>query len=170
MAREIITLIDTRNRYLEEIARSLRANTVLNSRTVINGFIRYVNEQYPDVKSFSQLKRSHITAWIAYLATQPLRKSTRRNYVIKLKLFLEYIQEKHWKEGPQEELFRQGDLPPEDKALPRPLSADADQQLQDELQQRGDFIHKCLLLLSNTGLRAQEFRDLGQWGSSTLSV
>ena len=160
MAHKTVKLTDTRDRYLEEIARFLRPWTVTNSRTVINGFVRYLNDHYPAVKSFSQLKRSHITAWIAYLARKQLRKSTRRNYVIKLKVFLTGIQEDHWKEAPQEELFRKGDLPPEDKGLPRPLSADADEQLQEELQERGDFIHKCLLLLRNTGLRVQEFLDL----------
>jgi site-specific recombinase XerD len=160
MADEIVTLTDTRDHYLKDIARSLRLRTVVNSRTVINGFIRYLNEQHPDVISFSKLKRSHITAWLASLASQPLRTSTRRNKVIKLKVFLRRIQEDHWEEAPQEELFRKGDLPSEDKALPRPLSADADEQLQDELRRRGGFIHKCLLLLRATGLRAQEFLDL----------
>lgn len=160
MPDETITLTDTRDRYLEEIAGCLRPKTVSNSRTEIKGFIRYLNDKHPDVKSFSQLKRSHITGWLTYLAGQPIKKSTIRHKCIKLKRFFDQIQGERWKEAPQEELFRHGDLPPQDKGLPRQLSADVDEQLKAALYDKGDFVHKGMLLLRNTGLRVQEFVDL----------
>jgi len=160
MPDETTTLTDTRDRYLEEIAGRFRPKTVSNSRTVIKSFIRYLNDKHPDVKSFSQLKRPHITGWLTYLAGQQIKKNTIRNKCIKLKLFFNYIRGERWKEAPREGLFHAGDLPPEDKGFPRPLSVDVDKQLQAALYEKGDFIHKALLLLRNTGLRVQEFLDL----------
>ena len=160
MARKTRTLNETRNRYLETIALSLRPNTVANSRTVIDAFIRYLRSEHLSVSSFAQVKRLHIEAWIRYLGHQPLRRNTRRNRIIKLRVFFQKIQALGWNEAPGVDLFHRGDLPPEDRCLPRPLSEEADRRLQDELRRRGGFIHKGLLLLGNTGLRMQEFLDL----------
>jgi site-specific recombinase XerD len=160
MARKTRTLDETRNRYLKTIALSLRPHTVANSRSVIDGFIRYLRAEYPRVSSFAQVKRFHIEAWISYLGHQPLVRSTRRNRIIKLRVFFQKIQALGWKEAPGVDLFRRGDPPPEDRCLPRPFSDETDRRLEDELRQRGGFIHKGLLLLRNTGLRMQEFLDL----------
>ncbi len=160
MASEPGELQETQRRYLETIVLSLRPNTVINSRSVTTGFIRYLNAKHPQVSSFSQLDRSYIEDWLRYLGSQPLRRNTRRNNIIKLRVFLETIRAWSWKEAPQDALFRRGDLPPEDRCLPRPLSEETDRALQAKLRERGGLIHLALLLLRATGLRSQELRDL----------
>jgi site-specific recombinase XerD len=160
MMRKARRLYQTRDRYLKRRSLSLRPNTIVNSRTVIDGFIRYLIGEYPHISSFSQLKRLHIESWLAYLGRQSLRRNTRRNKIIKLRVFIRKIQTWGWKDAPRVDLFRRGDLPPEDRGLPRPLSDEVDRRLQEELRRRGGFIHKGLLLLRSTGLRMQEFLDL----------
>jgi site-specific recombinase XerD len=155
-----MTLEETRQKYLETIALFLRPCTVTNARTVLGNFIRYLTAHHPRVSSFSELKREHIEGWLRDLARRPLRRSTRRNMVIKLRVFLESIRVWGWKEAPSGPLFRAGDLPPEDKLLPRPLSTETDRALGEELRRRGGIIHDALLLLRATGLRAQELMDL----------
>jgi site-specific recombinase XerD len=112
------------------------------------------------VSCFSELQREHVCGWLQDLARRGLKPSTRRNLAIKLRVSLEAMVVWGWKEAPAVPLFRRGDLPPEDQALPRPLSDDVDRALQEELRRRGGLVHQALLLLRATGLRAQEFLDL----------
>jgi integrase/recombinase XerC len=150
----------TQCRFLEEIALYLRPNTVKDSRSAINLFIGYLKSAHPGLSSFAELKRSHYVGWLRYLARRPLKQNSRRNRIIKVRCFLQAIQEWGWREAPRLSLFRRGDLPPEDRCLPRPLSEETDRALEDELRKRDGFIHKALLLLRATGLRSQELLDL----------
>jgi len=153
-------LRETQRRYLETIALSFRPNTVINSRAATNALIRYLRSDHPQLSSFCELDRSHIEGWLRHLANRQLQRSTRRNLVIKVRVFLETIQAWGWPEAPRVPLFRQGDLPPEDRTLPRPLSRQTDEALREDLQRRGGLIHKALLLLRATGMRSQELMDL----------
>ena len=83
----------TQRRYLAQIALVRRPNTVINSRTVTNGFIHYLESEHPEVSSFAELQRCHVEGWFQHLAQRALKKSTRRNAVIKVRVFLETIQE-----------------------------------------------------------------------------
>ena len=145
---------------MEKIALVRRPNTVINSRTATNGFIRYLESEHPEVSSFRELERRHVESWFRHLARRPLKKSTRRNAMIKVRVFLETIQEERWEEAPPLPLFERGDLPPEDQQLPRPLSPEVDWALQQELRRRDGLIPKALLFMRQTGLRAQELLDL----------
>lgn len=150
----------TLQRYLEEIALVRRPNTVINSRTVTNGFVAYLESHHPEVASFSDLDRVHVEGWYRHLIRRGLKPSTRRNAIIKLRVFLETLQEERWEEAPRRPLFRRGDLPPEDRPLPRPLSPEVDRALREELGRRAGLIPRALLLLRATGLRTQELLDL----------
>ncbi len=57
-------------------------------------------------------------------------------------------------------LFRPSDVPRKDHYLPRPLSQDEDQRLQQELRSRADAMAQALLLMRLTGLRIGELVDL----------
>jgi site-specific recombinase XerD len=160
MAQEASELRKTQRRYLEAIALLRRPNTVTNSRTATNAFIAYLESEHPELSSFSELNRSHIDGWLRHLAGRPLRRSTRRNLIIKVRRFVETLQEWGWEEAPEALLFRRGDLPPEDKCLPKPLSEDVDKALQEELSREDSLISKALLLARLTGVRSQELLDL----------
>jgi site-specific recombinase XerD len=108
-------------------------------------------------------------AWFRHLACRPLKQSTRRNAIIKVRVFLETIQDERWAEAPRVPLFRRGDLPPEDRYLPRPLSPAVDRALREELRRQGGLIPKALLLTRATGLRTQEILDLEVNSLSRLS-
>ena len=78
----------TQKRYLEKIALVRRPNTVINSRTATNGFIRYLESEHPEVSSFREFQRRQLEGWFRHLARRPLKKSTRRNAIIKVRVFL----------------------------------------------------------------------------------
>jgi len=161
MKNKISQLHETQQRYLETIALSLRPGTVLNYRTTIKDFIQFLGSQHPQVTSFSQLERCHFEDWLKFLSTRALHANTKRSKIIRLRLFLENLQAWCWKDAPGEAQFRKkGDLPPEVHGLPKPLSAEVDRSLQEELHKRGQQSHKAILLKRATGLRAGELLRL----------
>jgi site-specific recombinase XerD len=166
-------LRDTQRRYLERIALTLRPDTVINARSATDRFIRYLEEAFPRISCFSQLQRQHIEDWLRYLAQRRLKRSSRGDHIIKVRRFLQTLEDWRWEEAPRAELFRRGDIPPKDRGLPRPLSHQTDRVLQRELRRRKGIIYKALLLMRSTGVRRKECLDLkvdslrslprGQW-------
>jgi len=57
-------------------------------------------------------------------------------------------------------LVRSDDIPSPDRPLPRPLTAEQDQLIQQELLRRDDVHSNALLLLRHTGMRIGECLDL----------
>lgn len=166
-------LRSTQRRYLEELALIRRPNTVIDSCSATNAFIAYLESAHSELATFDKLERRHIDGWHRHLASKPYTRGTHRNRIIKVRCFLEGIQMWGWEEAPLHPLFRRGDLPAEDRYLPRPLAPQTDQALSEELRREGGFVSKALLFLRATALRAQEILDLqidalgelsrGQW-------
>jgi integrase len=97
---------------------------------------------------------------------------TYAHYVIRLRRILEELA---WTKGVPllTRLIRADDIPRPDRCLPRPLTAEQDQLIQQELLRRDDWVSHALLLLRHTGMRIGECLDLpidclrtigdGQW-------
>ena len=153
-------------RYLELISATRRPNTVYRYRVNLRLFTRHLRNKYPRLSSFRDLRRPHIEKWLRALATKKsdsgrsLQRSTRRLKITMVRRFLDDIYAWGWSCAPKGALFRNGDAPPEDRLLPKPLSEDTDQALQNELQRKGGILPTALLLLRAIGLRCQEFLDL----------
>ena len=162
-------LRETQKRFLEELALIRRPGTVIDSRSSTNVFIAYLESAHPELGSFANLERRHLEGWFHHLASKGYTRGTHRNRIIKVRCFLEAIQIWEWEEAPRSPLFRRGDLPAEDRYLPRPLAPQTDRALWEELRREGGFISKALLLLRATGLRSQELLDLGIDALSELS-
>ena len=88
-----------------------------------------------------------------------LAKLTYSHYVIRLRRIFEELA---WtQEIPLlTRLIRADDIPRPDECLPRPLTAEQDHLIQDELLRRDDWIGNALLLLRHTGMRIGECLDL----------
>ena len=159
----------TQKRFLEDLTLIRRPNTVIDSRSATNGFIAYLQSAHSELITFAELERRHIDGWYRHLAAKPYTRGTHRNRIIKVRCFLEAIQMWGWEEAPLHPLFRRGDLPAEDRYLPRPLAPQTDRALSEELRREGGFISKALLFLRTTALRAQEILDLEIDALSELS-
>lgn len=125
-------------------------------------FLNYLDHQYPRVRSLGQLRRDpHILDWLSLLRAHrpPLAKVTYGHYVIRLRRILEELA---WTKGVPllTRLIRADDIPRPDRCLPRPLTAEQDQLIQQELLRRDDWISHALLLLRHTGMRMGECLDL----------
>ena len=147
---------------IDILATTLRPGSLHGYRWGVNSFLRFLRSHHPRVRSLSALRRDpHILGWLHYLCEQdpPLSKETRLLYMLCLRRLLndlanggQYII--------QEGLIRREDFPRLDQRLPKPLSPEDDQRLQQQLRATDDLFSNALLLIRGTGMRIGEFLDL----------
>ena len=121
-------------------------------------FLNYIDAEYPRVRSLGQLRRDpHILDWftLSTLLPSSLAKQTYAHYVIRLRRILEELA---WTKGVPllTRLVRSDDIPSPYCCLPRPLTAEQDRLIQQELLRRDDRLSNALLLLRHTGMRIGE--------------
>jgi site-specific recombinase XerD len=144
-------------------------------RRTVRHFLSYLAAQHPGVRSLDQLRRDpHILGWLTLLRSHhpPLANQTRAIYVIYLRRMLEELA---WTQQlpALAHLLGCDDVPRKEHHLPRPLTAEQDQLVQQELRRRNDLASNALLLLRHTGMRIGECVNLsldclralgpGQW-------
>jgi len=143
---------------LLSMTTTLQPGTLVTYRAAVNRFLRFIHTCYPEVQRLSQLRRNpHILGWLRSLCQQDpmLANETRGNYVIALRrVFQDLAAERrhHLRDG----LLIREDIPPDDQHLPRPLSPEDDQLLQNQLRQTDDLESNALLLMRATGIRVGE--------------
>jgi integrase len=146
----------------ESVTTSLGDASVTSYRGTVRHFLTYLGGHHPEVRSLDQLRRDpHILGWLALLRSHnpPLAAITRANYVIYLRRMLEELA---WTQQlpALAHLLGRDDVPRKEHHLPRPLTPEQDQLIQQELRRRNDFVSNVLLLLRHTGMRIGECVDL----------
>ncbi len=157
--------------YLQSLAIVHRPNTMYRYRSTLNGFMRFLKQNHPEIHKLSQLRRDpHILGWISTLASS--RTCTRLHQLYELRKCLRDLADEGI-DRIRENLIVRRDFPHLDKYLPRPLSPEDDRLICEELRKKGTVEATALLLMRATGMRVGEclnlavdcFRDLGdqQW-------
>jgi integrase len=128
----------------------------------IRNFLNFLGTQYPQVQSLHQLRRDpHVLVWFTLLRSRqpPLATIT---YNIRLFHLRRMLEELAWTEDLPvlARLILQQDTPRMEHYLPRPLTPDQDQLIQQELLRRDDRNSNAFLLLRHTGMRIGECADL----------
>jgi site-specific recombinase XerD len=147
--------------HLRTLATTLQPSTINGYRYTVRNFLGYLHAAFPEVHRLSQLRRDpHIVGWLRKLAEQqpPLSSTTRRSCLCDLRRLLEDFADQGHRLPPQ--LIRRQDFPPRPCCLPRALSPEEDQRLQQELRRRDDLTALALLLTRLTGMRIGECIDL----------
>ena len=149
-------------RAAESLTTSLGAESAHFYQCTGRHFLNYLDARYPRVRSLGQLRRDpHILDWFALLHSRlpPLAKQTYAHYVIRLRRIFEELA---WTKAVPllVRLVRSDDIPSPDRCLPRPLTAEQDQLIRQELLRRNDRDSNALLLLRHTGMRIGECLDL----------
>jgi len=122
----------------------------------------YLGDNHPGVFSLDQLRREpHILGWLTHLRTQspPLAPAVYINRLTHLRRILEELA---WTAQLPElaRRIRREDFPRPPQRLPRALTAQQDQLIQQELLRRNDLPANIFLLLRHTGMRIGECVDL----------
>ena len=162
-------------RAVDSFCAALSSETTRHYRGTMRNFLTYLGAHHPEVKRLDQLRRDpHLLAWMAHLRAQtpPLSTASYINLLIALRSLLCDLA---WTEQHAElaHLVQRADLPRAPQKLPRPLTAEQDQLLQQEFRRRNDLGGNVFLLLRHTGMRIGECIDLssdclrsiapGQW-------
>src|ERR1700688_3517885 len=146
----------------QSLTASLNQETIRFYYCTIRNFLNFLSAQYPQVHSLQQLRRDpHILAWFASLRSHQPSLATI-TYTIRLYHLRRMLEELAWTEdlpGLTRLVLRQ-DTPRAEHYLPRPLTADQDQLIQQELLRRDDRNSNAFLLLRHTGMRIGECADL----------
>ena len=149
-------------RAVESLSTALSPATTRNYNIAVRSFLVYVGATYPEVIRLEQLRRDpHILGWMASLRAQtpPLATTTCIGRFIALRAI---FSELAWTSQVAElaRLLRREDIPRTPQSLPRPLTAEQDQVLQQEFLRRNDLVGNVFLLLRHTGMRIGECVDL----------
>jgi integrase len=129
---------------------------------VVRNLLVYLGTQYPEVIGLDQLRRDpHVLGWMAHLRAQtpPLATATCIGRLFALRtIFHELARTYHLAELAH--LLLREDIPRSPHTLPRPLTAEQDQLLEQEFLRRNDLGGNAFLLLRHTGMRIGECVDL----------
>ena len=117
---------ETAQRYVRQVALSLRPNTVRHIDLDLRRFGTWLADAHPDVTGCADLRREHIEAFKAWLSThptpstgKPLNRVSIKNTLINLHCFFTRIVEWGYPDAPARTPVFPGDLPIKDKPLPR---------------------------------------------------
>lgn len=149
-------------RAVESISTALSPATERQYNIAVRSFLVYLRAEYTNVTGLEQLRRDpHILGWMARMRSQipPLATATCIARLIALRAI---FNELAWRHQLVElaHLIRRQDIPRTPQSLPRPLTAEQDQLLQQELMRRNDLGGNVFLLLRHTGMRIGECVDL----------
>lgn len=152
---------DTFDARLHILATTLRPATVRNYRLAARRFLCFLQTDFPQLVHLSQLQRDpHLFGWFRHLCQQhpPLSTSTRQKYLLDLRRLLHDLAS----EGHPLPLglILPEDIPSRPRYLPRALSPEEDQRLQQELRRMNDLRSNALLLTRATGIRIGECINL----------
>jgi site-specific recombinase XerD len=147
---------------VESLCTALTSGSKRNYGIVVRSFLVYVGAEYPAITRLDQLRRDpHILGWMSHLRGQipPLATATCIGRLFALRtIFHELARTSHLAELAL--LLLREDIPRSPHTLPRPLTAEQDQLLQQEFMRRNDLGGNVFLLLRSTGMRIGECVDL----------
>lgn len=106
------------------------------------------------------LTRPHIERWLRWLHDAGLGPASRHHVLVESRAYLRWLSERRRMRTSPDELIRKTDFPKLPRYLPRPLSAEADRELQRRLAASQDPAAWALLLMRRTGLRIGELCNL----------
>ena len=150
------------DRAVDSLGAGLSPETTRHHRGTARNFLSYLGADHPEVQRLDQLRREpHILGWMSRLRSQspPLATASCINLLIALRCI---FNELTWTEQLSElaHLIRREDIPRLPRRLPRPLTAEQDELLQQEFLRRNDLGGNAFLLIRHTGMRIGECADL----------
>jgi integrase len=150
------------DRAVDSFCVSLSPDTTRHYRGTVRNFLTSLAADHPEVQRLDQLRREpHILNWMSRLRSQtpPLTTASCINRLIALRCI---FNELAWTVQIPElaHLIRREDIPRLPQRLPRPLTAEQDERLQQEFLRRNDLGGNAFLLIRHTGMRIGECADL----------
>ena len=150
------------DRAVDSFCVALSHESIRQYRGTVRNFLSYLGAAHPEVQRLNQLHREpNILSWMSRLHSQMPPLGTP-SFIIRLISLRSLLNELAWTEQLPEltHLLRREDIPRAPQKLPRPLTAEQDQLLQQEFLRRSDLGGNAFLLIRHTGMRIGECADL----------
>ena len=146
---------------VQMLATTRRPKTVKCYRYCAHNFLAYLHTTFPRLHKLSQLRRDpHLLAWFRFLCQQypsPGNRTRHLHLLTVRRLLRDLVNQGH---PVTPDLIGREDFPPSDHYLPKPLSLEEDQQLQQQLRIADTLEVNALRLMRATGIRISECIDL----------
>jgi site-specific recombinase XerD len=142
---------------IQVLTTTRRPKTVKCYRYCVRNFLAYLHTTFPHLRQLSQLRRDpHLLAWLRSLCQQypAPGNRTRHLHLLTVRRLLRDLA--HQGHALPPDLIRSEDFPPSDHYLPKPLSLEEDQQLQQQLRLADTLDGNALRLMRATGIRISE--------------
>src|SRR5713226_9289594 len=142
---------------VQNLSLTLRPFTVVKYQYAARRFVGYLHATFPEVRRLSQLRRDpHMLGWFRWLCElrPPVGNHTREQRLLCLRRLIEDLAAQGHRLQPG--LIIREDFPVRPEYLPRPLSPEDDQRLQEELHRTDSLYSNTLLLARLTGIRIGE--------------
>ncbi|MFN3256348.1 MAG: tyrosine-type recombinase/integrase [Ilumatobacter sp.] len=161
-------LAGTMQRYLAQIAVSLRPASVRAADRMLRQFAGFVTGEFPEIVRLVDVERVHVEGFKRHLGTRlsqndtgrTLSPTTIRITLGTLRTFFERVSEWDYPDAPKRVLIFNGDLPTPDDPLPKFLS-DPDAAKLMRAAADADPVRRLVIeMLARTGLRVGEFCEL----------
>ena len=161
-------LAGTMQRYLDQIAVSLRPASVRAADRMLRQFAGFVTGEFPEIVRLVDVERLHVEAFKRHLGTRHSQNKTGRTLspttiritLGTLRTFFERVSEWDYPDAPKRVLIFNGDLPTPDDPLPKFLS-DPDAAKLMRAAGDADPVRRLVIeMLARTGLRVGEFCEL----------
>ena len=149
-------------RAIESLCTALTPGSTRQYDFVVRNFLVYLGTEYPEVTHLQHLRRDpHILGWMSHMRahTPPLATTSCIGRLFALRTIFNELARTNHLPAVADLLLRE-DIPRSPHTLPRPLSAEQDQLLQQEFLRRNDLGGNVFLLLRYTGVRIGEGVDL----------
>jgi len=146
---------------VQMLATTRRPKTVKCYRYCAHNFLAYLHTTFPRLHKLSQLRRDpHLLAWFRFLCQQypSPGNRTRHLHLLTVRRLLRDLANQGHPLTP--DLIGREDFPPSDHYLPKPLSLEEDQRLQQQLRLADTLEVNALRLMRATGIRISECIDL----------
>lgn len=150
------------DRAVDSFCVALSQESIRQYRGTVRNFLSFLGAAHPEVQRLNQLRREpHILGWMSRLHAQVPPLGTP-SFISRLITLRSLFNELAWTEQLPEltHLLRREDIPRAPHRLPRPLTAEQDQLLQQEFLRRNDLGGNAFLLMRHTGMRIGECADL----------
>lgn len=161
MKRSQPTMDEILETQIQVLATTWRPKTVRCYRYCAHNFLAYLHTTFPRLHKVSQLRRDpHLLAWFRFLCQRYPSPGNRTRHVHLLtvrRLLRDLVNQGH---PVILDLIRREDFPPPDHYLPKPLSLEQDQRLQQQLRLVDTLEVNALRLMRATGIRISECINL----------
>jgi integrase len=147
---------------VDSLGAALAPESTRQYRCTAHAFLAWLGGDHPEVVSLDQLRRDpHILGWMTELRSR-VPALAPVTYILRLIFLRSILNELAWTAQRPElsQLLRREDVPRRPRTLPRALSQEHDQLLQQQLRLRNDLGSNFFLLLRHTGMRIGEAVDL----------